>query len=154
LITFSERAFLALAESLSNIKVLQRLDLNWCTGLASVMPSLLTGLRKNTSLFRFHMAKCAPSSVPPTTEETARCAGGWMLEMKRLGYRNCFLTLLRAPKERLPPRGIWCHALAQVAILPEAIFEVLRTKPCLVPSGEIEAAKDTGVPTKRKRGDK
>jgi hypothetical protein len=37
----SERAFLALAESLPEIKVLQRVDLSWCTGLTSAMPLLL-----------------------------------------------------------------------------------------------------------------
>jgi Ran GTPase-activating protein (RanGAP) involved in mRNA processing and transport len=95
----SHRAFLALAESLPEIKVLQQVDFRWCTGLASAMPSLLAGLRKNTSLFRFHVAGCAPSSVPPTTEETARCAGGWMQEMKWLGYRNRFLPLIHM---RLP----------------------------------------------------
>jgi Ran GTPase-activating protein (RanGAP) involved in mRNA processing and transport len=59
----TERAFLALAESLREIKMLQQLDLSWCAGLASVMPLLLAGLRKNTSLFRFHVVGCAPSSV-------------------------------------------------------------------------------------------
>jgi Ran GTPase-activating protein (RanGAP) involved in mRNA processing and transport len=43
---FSERAFLALAESLPEIKVLQRVDLSWCPGLPSAMPLLLAGLRK------------------------------------------------------------------------------------------------------------
>jgi hypothetical protein len=88
---FSERA-LALAESLPEIRVLQRVDFSWCTGLASAMPLLLAGLRKNTSLFRFHVVHFAPSLVPPTSfvpptpEETARRAGSWMQEMERLGY--------------------------------------------------------------------
>jgi hypothetical protein len=77
--------------------------------------------------------------------------------MERLGYRNRFLSLIRrAPKERLPPRGIWPHALARVAMLPNVIFEVLRSKPSLVPSEETEGkevAKDAGLPRKRKRGD-
>jgi Ran GTPase-activating protein (RanGAP) involved in mRNA processing and transport len=153
---FSERALLALAESLPEIKMLQRLDLTWFLGIASVMPLLLAGLRKNTSLFRFHVAGCAPHSVPPTPEETSRCAGGWMQEMERLGYRNRFLPLIRAPKERLPPLGVWPRALARVATLPDVIFEVLRSKPSLVPSEDTEgkeAAEDTGVPKKRKRGD-
>jgi Ran GTPase-activating protein (RanGAP) involved in mRNA processing and transport len=77
----SERAFLALAESLPEIKVLQQFDFNWCAGLASAMPLLLAGLRENTSLFRFHVADCTPSSVPPSPAETARCAGGWLQEM-------------------------------------------------------------------------
>jgi Ran GTPase-activating protein (RanGAP) involved in mRNA processing and transport len=146
----SERVFLALAESLPEInKVLQRVDFDWGTGIASAMPLLLAGLRQNTSLFRFHATGCAPSSVPPTTEETARCAGGWM-------YRSRFLPLIRAPNDRLPPRGVWSRALARVATLPDVIFEVLRSKPKLVPSEDAkgkEATKDTGVPKKRKRGD-
>jgi hypothetical protein len=154
---FSERAYLALAESLPEIKILQRFDLSWSAGLASAMPSLLAGLRKNTSLFRFHVADCEPSSVPPTPEETASYTGGWMQEMECLGYRNCFLPLIRAPEERLPPRGVWPRALARVTTtLPDVIFEVLRSKPSLVPSADTEgkeAAEDTGVPKKRKRGD-
>jgi hypothetical protein len=133
---FTERAFLALAESLPEIKMLQRLDFTWCTGFASATPLLLAGLRKNTSLFRFHVSDCAPASVPPTPEETARCAGGWMKEMERLGYRKRFLSLIRAPEERLPHRGVWPRALARVATLPDVIFEVLRSKPSLVPSGD------------------
>jgi hypothetical protein len=156
LVAVSERAFLALAESLPEIKVLQRVEFSWCTGLASAMPLLLVGLRKNTSLFRIHVTDCAPSSVPPTPEDTAKCAGDWMQEMERLGYRNRFLPLIRAPKERLPPLGVWPRALARVARLPDVIFEVLRSKPSLVPSEDTEgkeAATDTGVPKKRKRGD-
>jgi Ran GTPase-activating protein (RanGAP) involved in mRNA processing and transport len=130
----SERAFLALAESLPEIKVLQRVALSWCPGLVSAMPLLLEGLRKNTSLFRIHVANCAPSLVPPTIHETAKCAGGWMQEMERVGYRNRFLPMIRAPKERLPPLGVWPHAFARVAALPDVIFEVLCSKPNLVPS--------------------
>jgi hypothetical protein len=64
----------------------------------------------------------------------ARCAGSWMQEM---------------------PRGIWSHALARVATLPDVIFDVLRSKPSLVPSEDTdvkEVAKDTGVQKKRKHG--
>jgi hypothetical protein len=104
---FSERAFLALAESLPDIKFLQRVDFNWCPGLGSAMPLLLAGLRENTSLFRFHVADCAPSSFPPPPEDNARCAGGWMQEKERLGYRKCFRTLIRAPKETTTS---WCLA--------------------------------------------
>jgi Leucine-rich repeat (LRR) protein len=153
---FSEGALLALAESLPKIKALQRVDFDWCTGLASAMPLLLAGLRQNTSLFRFHVAGCAPSSVPPTPEDTARCAGGWMQEMEWLGYRNRFLSLLRVPKERLPPRGVWSHALARIAIFPHFIFKVLRSKPNLVMFEDTEgkeAVEGTGTPRKRKHGD-
>jgi hypothetical protein len=93
---------------------------------------------------------------PPTTEDTDECAGGWMQEMERLGYRNWFHPLIRAPEERLPPRGVWPHALARVATLPDVVFEVLRSKPSLVPSEDPEgkeAAKNTGVSKKRKHGD-
>jgi hypothetical protein len=65
----SERAVLALAESLPKIKVLQRFDMNWCPGLASAMSLLLVGLRQNTCLFRFHVAHCVPNLVPPTPAE-------------------------------------------------------------------------------------
>jgi hypothetical protein len=44
----SERAFLALATSLPEIKVMQQVDFRWCPGLASAVPLLLAGLRKNT----------------------------------------------------------------------------------------------------------
>jgi hypothetical protein len=124
----SERAFLGLAKSLPAIKVLQRLDLTLCTQLASTMRLLLAGLCKNTSLFRFHVAGGAPSSVPPTAEETARRTGGWMQEMERLGYRNRFLSFTRALEATHRPRGVWPHALARVAALPDVIFEVLRSQ--------------------------
>jgi hypothetical protein len=76
--SLSEQPFVALAESLPEIEVLQRVDFHWCTGLVLVMPLLLAGLRRNTSFFRFHVADCALSAVPPTPEETARYAGSWM----------------------------------------------------------------------------
>jgi Ran GTPase-activating protein (RanGAP) involved in mRNA processing and transport len=152
----SERAFLALAESLPEIEVLQRLELSWCPGLVSAMPLLLQGLHKNTSLFRIHVAGCAPSLVPPTLYETAKCAGGWMQEMERVGYRNRFLPMIRASKERLPPLCVWPHALARVATHPDVIFEVLCSKPNLVPSKGTdgkEAAKESDIPWEGKRGD-
>jgi hypothetical protein len=114
------------------------------------MPLLMEGLRKNTSLFRFHIVGCAPSEIPPTAEDTTKCDGGWMRETELMGYRNRFLPLKRAPKERLSPHGFWPHALTRVATLPDVIFGVLRSKPSLVPSEETEgkevASKDTGVP--------
>jgi hypothetical protein len=73
-----------------------------------------------------------------------------------VGIPKRFLLLIRTPEETDRPRGVWVHALARVAILPDVIFEVLRSKPSLVPSEDSEgkeAAKDTGVQTKRKRGD-
>jgi hypothetical protein len=114
---FSERAFLALAESLPKIKVSQRVEFSCCTSLASAMPLLLAGFDHNTSLFRFHVTGFAHFWVPRTRKETAQCGGGWMQELERLGYRNRFLPLIRrAAKERFPPRGVWPHALARVVI--------------------------------------
>jgi Ran GTPase-activating protein (RanGAP) involved in mRNA processing and transport len=156
---FREQAFLALAENLPGIKVLQQLDFDWCESLASAMPLLLTGLRTNTSLFRFNVTDCAPDSVPPTPEDTAKCAGGWMqeMEMERLGYRNRCLALIRTLEETHQPPGIWPHALARIAAYSDDIFEVLRSKPAtFVPSevmGNGETVEDTDVPTKRKRGE-
>ncbi len=150
---FSERSFLALTQSLPEIKVLQRVDLNWCPGPASAMPLLLVGLRENTSLFRFHVAGCAPCRAPPTSEEMTRCAGGWMQEMERLGYRNRFRLLIRAPEERRPPRGVWPRALARVATLPDVIFEVLRSNPSLVLTEDTEAKEAVTDTGKRKQGD-
>jgi hypothetical protein len=65
-----------------------------------------------------------------------------MQERGGLGYRNRFLPLIRAPIERLPPRGLWPHALALVATLPDVIFEVLCSKPRLVPSEDTEGEKE------------
>jgi hypothetical protein len=150
----SELAFLALTESLPEIKVLQEVVLNWCTGLALAMPLLLDGLRTNTSLSRFYVAHCALWAVPPRPEEMAKCA--WVQETERLGYRNRFLSLIRASKVGLAPCGVWPLALAWVAILPDVIFEVLRSKPSLLPFEDAEnkgeAANDTGVAKKRKHG--
>jgi hypothetical protein len=78
-----------------------------------------------------------------------------MQEVERFGYRNHFLPLIRAPKEKLPPRGVWPGALARAATLPAVIFEVLFSKPNVVPPEDTEGmeAADTGAPEKRKRGD-
>jgi Ran GTPase-activating protein (RanGAP) involved in mRNA processing and transport len=152
----SERAFLALAVSLPEIKMLQHVGLTWSRDLAPAVPKLLTGLRKNTSLFRFDVTGCVPSSVPPTPHDFARCAGGWLQEVERLRYRNRLLPLIRAPEDKLPPRGVWPHALARAATFPDVIFEVLCSKPNLVPfedSEGMEVAANTGVLKKRKRGE-
>jgi hypothetical protein len=152
----SERAFFALAESLPKIKVLQELDLTWCPNLVQAMPSLLEGLRKNTSLFRIQVAGCAPNSVSDESLERAEFTGDWIQELERVGYRNRLTALIRAPKERLPPLSVWPLVLARVNTHSDVIFEVLRSKPNLVPSDDTEgkeATKDTGVPKKRKHCD-
>jgi hypothetical protein len=80
-----------------------------------------------------------------------------MQEMERVGYRNLFLSLIHASKERLPSCGVWPLAFARLATLPDVIFEVLRSKPTMVPSvdtgGNNGATEDTGIPKKRKCGD-
>jgi Ran GTPase-activating protein (RanGAP) involved in mRNA processing and transport len=134
--TFSERAFLLFADSLPEIKVLQRVDFHWCTELRSAMPQLLTGWHKNTSLLHLSVAGCAPSFAPPTPRDTEKCAGCWMQEKERLGYRNRFLLSIRTSNERPPPRYVWPHALAQFATYPDVIFEVLSCTPSLVPSSQ------------------
>jgi hypothetical protein len=129
-----ERAFLVLAESLPEIRLLERVHFSKCVGLTSAMPLLLAALRKNTSLFRVNVTGCAPYFVPHTPEETARFDGGWMEEMGRLEHRIRFLTFIRKSEETDRPRGVWPCAVARVATFPAIIFEVLRSKPTLVPS--------------------
>jgi Ran GTPase-activating protein (RanGAP) involved in mRNA processing and transport len=87
---FNERAYGVLAESLPEIKVLQRVDLTYSQGLSSAIPSLLAGLRKNTSFFRFHVIGCPPSSFPPIPNASTKYAGGWMQEMERWGNETAF----------------------------------------------------------------
>jgi hypothetical protein len=109
------------------------------------MPLLLVGLRKNTSLLRLCVAGCIPQRVLPTAEETIRCASGWMQELERVGYRNHFNALTRAPKESPPPRGVWTRALARVATLLDAILEMLRFKPNSAPSADTEGEEAANV---------
>jgi hypothetical protein len=63
-----------------------------------------------------------------------------MQEIERLGYRNCFRPLIRAP------RGVWPRALARVTTLSDVIFEVLRSKPDLASSENMETTEDTDIP--------
>jgi hypothetical protein len=60
---FSERAFSALAESLPEIKNLQRFDLSWCSGLPD-HAFAIGRITHDTSLFRFHVDYCAPFFGP------------------------------------------------------------------------------------------
>jgi hypothetical protein len=99
--------------------VLQQVDLTWCR---SCLGHAFTvgGIAQNTSLFRFHVTDCA-LSVPPTPE-TAKCAGGWMQEMERLGYQKPLLTFGTACGRGLPLGSLGSHALADVAKLPDVIL--------------------------------
>ncbi len=132
---FGERGFMALAESLPNIKGLQQITIRAEANFQSTLPLLLEGFRKNTSLLEVQsaFAGCEP--------------GKWLQELKFLGHRNRFTSLLKASN---PPGaslhlGIWSRALAKVAIEPYVLFHVLRNKPKMVGSA--------GSSQKRKRND-
>jgi hypothetical protein len=71
---------------------------------------------------------------------------GWM-EMKGLDYRDRFLSFIRAPKERFPPLGVWPRALTRVAAFRDISFEVLRSKPKLVPSEDTGGRETAEVPS-------
>jgi hypothetical protein len=120
---FGERGYMALAESLPNIKGLHQLTLRGRGGLQSTTLSLLLkGFRKNTSLVKVVISGCA--------------RGAWEQEIKFLGQRNRFTRLLKAsdPPGTSLPLGIWSRALAKVATEPDVLFHVLRNKPKLVGS--------------------
>jgi hypothetical protein len=123
---FGERGFMALAESLPNIKGLQLLIVTSYTSQSSqstTLPLLLEGFRKNTSLVEVNIFwPSAPSD--------------FLQEIKCLSHRNRFAPLLKAsdPTGNSPPLGIWSKALAKVATEPGVLFHVLRNKPKLVGS--------------------
>jgi hypothetical protein len=126
-----ERGFMALAESLPNIKGLQEINLTANTSFHSISPLLLEGFRKNTSLVRVNIKGWSRS------EQSQQ-------EMNILGQRNQFTPLLKAsdPLGASPRFGIWSRALAKVATEPDILFHVLRNKPKLV-----------GSSRKRRRGE-
>jgi Ran GTPase-activating protein (RanGAP) involved in mRNA processing and transport len=119
---FNERGFVALAESLPNIKELQEIGFTASAGFQSTLPLLLEGFRKNTSLVEVVITQYEP--------------GEWSRELKFLGQRNRFTPLLKAsdPEDASPQLGIWSRALAKVATEPDVLFHVLRNKPKLVGS--------------------
>jgi hypothetical protein len=117
-----ERGFMALAESLPNIKGLQQLYFSIGSNesfQSTTLPLLLEGFRKNTSLVEVNIIG---SGAP----------GDAIQEIKFLGQRNRFTPLLTDASPRL---GIWSRALAKVATKPDVIFHVLCNKPKLVGSG-------------------
>jgi hypothetical protein len=117
-----DRGFLALAESLPNIKGLQRIDLTANATFESVLPLLLEGFRKNTSLVEVNIGRYEKEL--------------WSQEMKFLGQRNRFTPLLKAsgPPNTSPRLGVWSRALGKVATEPDVLFYVLRSNPKLVGS--------------------
>lgn len=86
---FSKR-FFALADSSSEIKVLQRFGFSWCAGLTLAKSLLLAVLHKNKSLSHFHVTG---PLVQPASEEAARCAGRQMQEMDCLGGTGATFSL-------------------------------------------------------------
>jgi hypothetical protein len=132
---YGERGYMALAESLPNIKGLQQIDFTANGVFLSTLPLLMEGFRKNTSLVKVTIGG---SSAP----------GDSFQEIKFLGHRNRFIPLLKVsdPTSTSPQQlGIWSLALAKVATEPDVLFHVLRNKPKLVGSA--------GGSKKRKRGD-
>jgi Ran GTPase-activating protein (RanGAP) involved in mRNA processing and transport len=133
---FGTRGCMELAESLPNIKGLQRIDFFVNTSFQSTLPLLLDGFRKNTSLVEVII-------------EFDGCENtGWSQELQFLGQRNRFTPLLKAsdPPDASPQLGIWSRALAKVATEPDVLFHVLLNKPKLVGSA-------AGGSKKRKRND-
>jgi hypothetical protein len=137
---FGERGFVALAKSLPSMKGLQQIEMPTANdSFRSTLPLLLEGFRKNTSLVEVKIQ---------------RSHGEWSQELRFLGQRNRFTSLLKAsdPAGSAPPQqrfGIWSLALARVATEPDVIFHVLCNKPKLVRS-HADAA---GSQNKRKRDD-
>jgi Leucine-rich repeat (LRR) protein len=135
---FGERGFMALAESLPNIKGLQQIDFTVTVNASfqSTMPLLLEGFRRNTSLVKVHIDDIGCENME------------WSQELQFLGQRNRFTPLLKAsdPPDASPKFGIWSRALAKVATEPDVLFHVLRNKPKLVGSA-------AGSSKKRKRDD-
>jgi hypothetical protein len=117
-----EHGFMALAESLPNIKVLQQISLEANGSFESILPLLLEGFRKNTSLVKVSIDQCENRK--------------WSPELKFLGQRNRFTPLLQAsePLGASAQLGIWSRALAKVATEPDVLFYVLRNKPKLIGS--------------------
>jgi hypothetical protein len=125
---------MALAGSLPNIKVLQKITITADADFQSTLPSLLEGFRKNTSLVKVNILG---RGVP----------GEFLQEIKFLGQQNRFMPLMKAsdPPDTSLRLGIWSRALAKVATEPDVLFHVLRNKPKLVGSA--------GGSKKRKRDD-
>jgi Ran GTPase-activating protein (RanGAP) involved in mRNA processing and transport len=124
---FSERGYMALAESLPNIKGLQQITITANACFQSTQLFLLEGFRKNTSLVEVNLVDVI---IPIDID------GRGSQELMFLGQRNRFTPLLKAsnPLGNSPQLGIWSRALAKVAMEPDVLFHVLCGKPKLVGS--------------------
>jgi hypothetical protein len=86
--SIGDDGFITLISVLEQNTSLLHLDLRYSYNVVSERAFLAwprEGLSNNTSLFRFHVAGCQSYFVPPTPEGTARCNGGWIQEMERMG---------------------------------------------------------------------
>jgi Ran GTPase-activating protein (RanGAP) involved in mRNA processing and transport len=119
---FGERGVFALAGSLPNIKGLQQINFMGNKGFQTILPLLLEGFRKNTSLVEVLI-------------DIARCAyREWSRELKYLGHRNRFTPLLKVadPPNASQHLGLWPRAMAKVATEPDLLFHVIFNMPKLV----------------------
>jgi hypothetical protein len=91
--------------SLPEIRKSQQIHFELCPGLLSAMPSLLEGLRDNSSLVQFNISRSTK----------------WALG-----------SAIRAPLETFPPLAFWAPALARVSMLPDVLFCVFRSKAAIV----------------------
>jgi Ran GTPase-activating protein (RanGAP) involved in mRNA processing and transport len=129
---FSVRGYLALASSLPNIKGLRQLDFSLTNPDPSVMPALLEGFRKNTSLQKVNITGCEP--------------GKWSQDLSFILYRNKFSRLLLdSDTDDRESLGLWSRALGSVATRPDVLFHVLTSKAGLIRATSGENSK------KRKR---
>jgi hypothetical protein len=113
------------------IKGLQQIDFRvFASSQAATLPLLLEGFRKNTSLVKVTSSGCTRAE--------------WTQEIKFLGQRNRFASLLKAsdPPDASPPLGIWSRALARVATKPAVLFHVLRNKPKLAGSLVVTTSRE------------
>jgi Ran GTPase-activating protein (RanGAP) involved in mRNA processing and transport len=130
----SVRGCLALASSLPNIKRLRQIDFSCTSSDPTVMPALLEGFRKNTSLHKVNIVGCEH--------------GKWSQELSFLLYRNKFSRLLQdSDTDDRESLGLWSRALGSVATRPDVLFHVLTSKAGLIRATPGEDSK------KRKRDD-
>jgi Ran GTPase-activating protein (RanGAP) involved in mRNA processing and transport len=135
---FSVQGFLALASSLPNIKGLRRINFSLSTTDPSVMPALLEGFRKNTSLHEVNIAGGEHGTY-------------WLQELSFLLYRNKFSRLLQdTDTDDRESLGLWSRALGSVATRPDVLFHVLSSKAGLIRATPGEDGEDSN---KRKRDD-
>jgi Leucine-rich repeat (LRR) protein len=128
----SVRGYLALAFSLPKIEGLRQLDFLLTASDPSVMPALLEGFRKKTSLHKVNIVGYE--------------SGKWLQDLSFILYRNKFSRLLQdSDTDDRESLGLWSRALGSVATRPDVLFHVLTSKAGLIRATPGEDSK------KRKR---